>query len=60
MRTARGTPAFVRALALLAAVMGLTACATRPPELPRAYPVPCIWPTPPAARLISSDFGEVR
>ena len=60
MRTARGTPAFVRALALLAAVMGLTACATRPPELPRAYPVPCIWPTPAAARLVSSDFGEVR
>jgi len=60
MRTVRATRVFVRALAVLAAVMGMSTCATRPPELPRAYPVPCIWPTPPAARVLTSDFGERR
>ncbi|MGI6459229.1 MAG: M23 family metallopeptidase [Candidatus Hydrogenedentales bacterium] len=60
IRRTLGERATVWALAAAVAAMGLAACATRPLVLPQAYPVPCIWPTPPTARVITSHFGERR
>lgn len=47
-------------LTVLACALGAVSCATRAPEVYRAYPVPCIWPTPAAARTVTSEFGEAR
>ena len=50
----------LRVLCLTGLLAGLTTCATRAPERGWAYPEPCIWPTPSAARAVTSEFGEAR
>ncbi|HOF38749.1 MAG TPA: M23 family metallopeptidase [Candidatus Hydrogenedentes bacterium] len=60
MRRALEARVAVWAVVITAAAMGLAACATRPLVLPQSYPVPCIWPTPSAARVITSNYGAQR
>ena len=57
---ARWLPSPIKALAVLVLAAGITACATRAPDARRPCPVPCLWPTPSAARTVTSTFGEPR
>ena len=45
---------------MLTAATLVAGCARRRPEVQPAFPIPCIWPTPAAARTVTSDFGVIR
>ena len=50
----------VRLAVMLAAVSIVLGCASRGPRVEPAFPIPCIWPTPSAARTVTSEFGVIR